>query len=65
MTLRYPLSKGQTLFEAIVAAGMAANLVGAEGYVIICRKCNRPIHEHETEEDCERFRRLDEMEKSK
>ena len=55
MIIRYPIAVGETLFEAIVKAGTIASECGANGYVIVCRRCGFPVSEHEQYGDCDRF----------
>ena len=45
--IRYPITKGESLSDAIVKAGTIASASGDNAYVIVCSRCGEPIDEHE------------------
>lgn len=55
---KYAMIPGQSLGEAIVHAGVLANLNGFNGYSVVCSYCHQPIHDHENPSDCEVFNRI-------
>jgi hypothetical protein len=50
--IRYPLVPPETLHEAILHASMMASADPDHSYVIVCRKCGAPIHEHKDGFEC-------------
>lgn len=54
---RYKMSPGETLYEAILHAGMMASVAAEPSYVICCARCGEPIADHQEFGDCEIFLR--------
>lgn len=54
--LHYPKPPGLPMWDAIIAAGLAAGKNGYDGYSVDCPDCGRLITDCMGPQECEQFR---------
>ena len=53
MIIKYPISKGESLIDAILKAGSIAAMSKADGYEVVCQRCGCFIDDHKFSCDVE------------